>query len=164
MFQIFIPLFIPFTLPFSEYFWIFVHSCICSITVLWNNEFYFTPLIHISSSADNHISTSLQPSQSPCTLCALVLFTSITIRNIVSFALSLNLLLNSHISSDTHSSIRDCVYSTSLTSRRPKNLCLTLSEPLRLTLFNSEDFTLVLCCVLHFADTSTALQAYQHII
>ena len=88
-------------------------------------------------------------------------YTFVHTFHITFFASSLNLLLNSHVPSDTLSYIRDCVYSTSLTSRRPKNLCLTLSEPLRPMLFNSKAFTLVLCCVLHFADTSTALQAYH---
>ena len=31
-------------------------------------------------------------------------------------------------------------------------------------LFNSEELTLVLCCVLHFTDTSTALQAYHRMV
>ena len=56
-----------------------------------------------------------------------MLFTSTTIPNLISFALSLNLPLHLHFSSDALSYIRDCVYSISLTLR-PKNLCLTLSE------------------------------------
>ena len=38
-----------FQITFSEYFWIFVCSCTCSMIVLQSNKFYFTP----SSLADN---------------------------------------------------------------------------------------------------------------
>ena len=57
-----------------------------------------------------------------------MLFTYTTSWNLASFALSLNLLLHLHFPSDTHSFIRDCVYSTSLTLGRPKDLCLALSD------------------------------------
>ena len=39
----------------SEYFWMFVHSCICSITVLQNKKVWLHSSMYISSSVDNCI-------------------------------------------------------------------------------------------------------------
>ena len=104
--------------------------------------------------------------------CALISFTSTTIWNLVSFALSLNILLLCTLL-QAHSHIRNCVYSTYPTSRSSGDLCITLSEPLLAMLTPSEAFVVycfvvycfvVYCFVLHFTDTSSALQVYQCIV
>ena len=153
MFPIFVPSFISFTLPFSKYFRIFVHSCICSITVLRNNKIYFSlqfacrlRLIIVSAlnyNPHHHLAHHVH-------------------RLIhISFTLSLNLLLNLHFPLDALSFIRDCIYLASLTLRRPKDLCLALLKPLRSMLVNSKAF-LWFCVV--FCTSLTHLLCCRHII
>ena len=61
MFWIVLLSFIPFRLLFLNIFWIFVHSCICSITVLQNKKVWLHSSIHISSSVDNCITPHYNP-------------------------------------------------------------------------------------------------------